>query len=191
MNFIESALQGVILIEPRVFRDPRGFFLESYHQQKFRDGGINVRFVQDNHSRSARGTLRGLHLQRTKPQGKLIRVIEGEIYDVAVDVRTGSPNFGKWVGYLLSDENFHQLYIPPGFAHGFAVTSDSAQVEYKCTELYAPDDELTIAWDDPGIGIDWPLREPLLSKKDQAGKRLSEVLELLPGFQPANQEGQA
>lgn len=182
MNFIETALPGVILIEPRIFRDVRGFFLESYHQQKFREAGIRTHFVQDNHSSSTRGTLRGLHLQRTKLQGKLIRVIEGEIFDVAVDVRTGSPHFGKWFGVELSAGNFRQLYIPPGFAHGFAVTSDSAQVEYKCTALYAPDDELTLAWNDPEIGIDWPLSNPILSNKDEAGKRLSEVIELLPQF---------
>jgi dTDP-4-dehydrorhamnose 3,5-epimerase len=180
MNFIETALPGVILIEPRVHRDERGFFLESYHRQKFQEGGIRSSFVQDNHSRSTRDTLRGLHLQRTKLQGKLIRVIEGTIFDVAVDVRRGSRHFAKWIGFELSAENFRQLYIPPGFAHGFAVTSDAAQVEYKCTEMYAPEDELTIAWDDPQIGIEWPLKEPLLSKKDQAGKRLYEVMELLP-----------
>ena len=182
MNFIETALPGVILIEPRVFSDERGFFLETYHKQKFLAGGIRADFVQDNHSRSTRGTLRGLHLQRTKLQGKLIRVIEGAIFDVAVDVRRGSRYFGRWVGIELSDESFRQLYIPPGFAHGFAVTSDSAQVEYKCTELYAPDDELTIAWDDPQIGIAWPLKEPLLSKKDLSGRRLYEVMDLLPRF---------
>ena len=183
MKFLETELPGVILIEPRVFRDVRGFFLETYHELKFCEGGISVHFVQDNHSRSAKGTLRGLHLQRTRLQGKLIRVIEGEIYDVAVDVRTGSRHFGKWVGLTLSSENFRQLYIPPGFAHGFVVTSESAQVEYKCTDFYAPDDELTIAWNDPQIGIEWPVDEPLLSGKDQSGRRLADVLELLPHYQ--------
>lgn len=182
MNFLETPLPGVILIEPRVFRDERGFFLETYHQQKFRGGGVNAHFVQDNHSRSTRDTLRGLHLQRTKQQGKLIRVIEGAIFDVAVDVRRGSRHFARWFGIELSAENLRQLYIPPGFAHGFAVVSDSAQVEYKCTEFYAPDDELTIAWDDPQIGIEWPLKEPLLSNKDRAGLRLYEATELLPRF---------
>ena len=188
MNFIETPLPGVILIEPRVFRDERGFFLETFQQEKFREGGIDVHFLQDNHSRSTRGTLRGLHLQRTILQGKLIRVIEGEIFDVAVDVRTGSPNFGKWVGFVLSAENFRQLYIPPGFAHGFAVTSESAQVEYKCTELYAPDDELTVVWNDPAIGIEWPLTNPLLSKKDLGAKQLSELIDLLPQYKAPGQK---
>ena len=182
MKFSETALPGVILIEPPVFRDERGFFLETYQQEKFRNGGISDRFVQDNHSRSTRGTLRGLHLQRTRLQGKLIRVIEGEIFDVAVDVRSGSPTFAKWVGFMLSATNFLQLYIPPGFAHGFAVMSETAQVEYKCTELYAPADELTVAWDDPQIGIEWPLANPLLSPKDQAAKSLRELVELLPQY---------
>ncbi len=182
MKFVATDLPGVIAIEPRVFRDDRGFFLESYHEEKFTAGGIDVRFVQDNHSRSVLGTLRGLHLQRTRTQGKLIRVIRGEIFDVAVDVRVGAPNFGRWVGLTLSAENFLQLYVPPGFAHGFCVTSEVAEVEYKCTDFYVPDDELTLKWNDPEIGIMWPVTAPLLSVKDQSAKGLAEVMELLPKY---------
>ncbi len=190
MNFIETGLPGVILIEPRVFRDDRGFFLESYHEQKFLASGVETRFVQDNHSGSILGTLRGLHLQRTKAQGKLIRVIKGEVFDVAVDVRLGSPTFRRWVGVTLSAENFRQLYIPPGFAHGFCVTSEIAEVEYKCTDFYAPEDELTLAWNDPEIGIAWPTSEPLLSVKDRAAKTLAEAGELLPRYQKGAREGE-
>jgi dTDP-4-dehydrorhamnose 3,5-epimerase len=186
MNFIPTELPGVILIEPRVFRDERGFFLETYQREKYAAGGIDVDFVQDNHSRSARGTLRGLHAQLRRPQGKLIRVIEGEIFDVAVDVRRGSPDFGKWVGAWLSAENLHQLYIPPGFVHGFCVTSETAQVQYKCTDYYDPSSEITVLWNDPAIGIRWPdsvfLTPPLLSAKDQQGRLLADLLEGLPVF---------
>ena len=182
MNFVSTELQGVIIVEPHVFRDDRGFFLETYHQGKFAEGGIQVSFVQDNHSRSSQATLRGLHLQRTKTQGKLIRAIEGEIFDVAVDVRRGSPAFGKWIGVNLSAENFKQLYIPPGFAHGFYVMSEVAEVEYKCTDFYAPDDELTIIWNDDTLGIAWPATSPLLSPKDASGRSLKEVLSLLPQY---------
>jgi dTDP-4-dehydrorhamnose 3,5-epimerase len=173
----------VILIEPRVFRDGRGLFLETYQQQKFQEAGIDVAFVQDNHSRSVRGALRGLHLQRRSPQGKLVRVTEGEIYDVAVDIRRGSPTFKHWVGVTLSAENFLELYIPPGFAHGFCVTSDIAEVQYKCSEFYAPDDEMTLAWNDPEIRIAWPIADPLLSDRDRAGRTIADALELLPRFE--------
>ena len=182
MTFTPTSLPDVIIVEPRVFRDERGFFLETYQQRRFRDGGIEATFVQDNHSRSLRNTLRGLHLQRTKPQGKLIRVISGEIFDVAVDIRRGSPSFKHWTGVALSADNFRQLYVPPGFAHGFCVTSDVAEVEYKCTEFYAPDDEMTLLWNDPDIGIAWPVDEPLLSDKDRNGRRIVDVIDLLPGY---------
>jgi dTDP-4-dehydrorhamnose 3,5-epimerase len=173
----------VILIEPRVFRDGRGLFLETYQQQKFQEAGIDVAFVQDNHSRSVRGALRGLHLQRRSPQGKLVRVTEGEIYDVAVDIRRGSPTFKHWVGVTLSAENFLELYVPPGFAHGFCVTSDIAEVQYKCSDFYAPDDEMTLAWNDPEIRIAWPIADPLLSDRDRAGRTIADALELLPRFE--------
>lgn len=182
MKFHSTDMPGVILVEPRVFRDERGFFLETYQQLKFAEGGIDVRFVQDNHSRSSRGTLRGLHLQRTRVQGKLIRAVQGEIYDVAVDVRRGSPTYKRWLGVTLSAENFHQLYIPPGFAHGFCVVSETAEIEYKCTDYYAPEDELTVLWNDPALGIEWPVADPLLSAKDRVGKRLDEIEDLLPRY---------
>jgi dTDP-4-dehydrorhamnose 3,5-epimerase len=183
VKFIPTEMPGVILVEPQVFRDARGFFLETYQQRKFAEGGINVRFVQDNHSRSSRGTLRGLHLQRTRMQGKLIRAVQGEIYDVAVDVRRNSPYYRKWLGVTLSAENFLQLYIPPGFAHGFCVISETAEIEYKCTDYYAPEDELTVLWNDPSLGIDWPASDPLLSAKDRAGRTLDELEQLLPRFE--------
>lgn len=183
MKFIPTEMPGVILVEPQVFRDARGFFLETYQRRKFAEGGIDVRFVQDNHSRSSRGTLRGLHLQRTRMQGKLIRAVQGEIYDVAVDVRRNSPYYKKWLGVALSAENFLQLYIPPGFAHGFCVTSETAEIEYKCTDYYAPEDELTVLWSDPSLGIDWPVSDPLLSAKDRAGRTLDEIEQLLPRFE--------
>ncbi|HXO20313.1 MAG TPA: dTDP-4-dehydrorhamnose 3,5-epimerase [Thermoanaerobaculia bacterium] len=177
-------LAGVILVEPRVFPDARGFFLETYHERKYREGGIPDPFVQDNHSRSVKGTLRGLHAQLRMPQGKLVRAIEGEIFDVAVDVRRGSPTFGRWVSTVLSAGNYRQLYIPPvGFAHGFCVLSETAQVEYKCTDFYDPGGELTIAWDDPQIGIAWPIQDPVISDKDRAGRRLADVLDLLPAYE--------
>ncbi len=184
MEFRPTALEGVILVEPDVHKDGRGFFLETYHLEKYMAGGIRRRFVQDNHSKSKRGTLRGLHGQRQKPQGKLIRAVEGEIFDVAVDVRRGSPTFGQWVGELLSADNFRQLYIPPDFVHGFCVLSETAQVEYKCTALYDPDDEFGVIWNDPDIGIEWPLAEPLLSARDAAAPRLREITELLPRYFP-------
>lgn len=172
MNFLPTALPDVIVVKPRVFRDARGFFFESYHAQKFAEAGIAARFVQDNHSLSVRGTLRGLHMQCEFAQGKLVRCISGEIFDVAVDARRGSNTFGRWVGETLSAENFCQLWIPPGFLHGFCVVSETAEVEYKCTEFYHPEDELGVIWNDPEIGISWPISAPVLSAKDAALPRL-------------------
>ncbi len=186
MKFIPTDIPGVIVVEPQVFKDERGFFLETFHQQRYAAGGIDAVFVQDNHSRSARGTVRGLHAQLRQPQGKLIRVIEGEIYDVAVDIRRGSPHFGQWVGVWLTAENFRQIYIPPGFAHGFCVTSEIAQVEYKCTDFYDPASEISVQWNDREIGIDWPLEEigaPILSKKDIVAKPLGQLMDVLPWFE--------
>lgn len=182
MRFQPTAIPDVILIEPRVFRDARGFFLESYHRQKFAEGGVAASFVQDNHSFSSRGTLRGLHMQRQFAQGKLVRCIAGEIFDVAADVRRGSPTFGHWVGETLSAENFRQLWVPPGFLHAFCVVSETAQVEYKCTELYHPEDELGVIWNDPDLGIAWPIARPELSAKDAALPRLREIEARLPAF---------
>lgn len=184
MKFTETKLPGVILVEPDVHGDARGFFLETYHADKYADGGVSATFVQDNHSRSKQGTLRGLHLQVQYPQGKLVRVVEGEVYDVAVDVRRGSPHFGKHVAVVLSAENFAQLYVPPGFAHGFLVTSEVAQFEYKCTGLYRPEDELAIAWNDPQIGIPWPMATPALSGKDAQAPTLAAAADRLPRYEP-------
>jgi dTDP-4-dehydrorhamnose 3,5-epimerase len=184
MRFEPTALPEVVVITPDVHPDPRGFFLETYHHAKYRAGGIEVAFVQDNLSRSARGTLRGLHAQRRRPQGKLIRVTEGEIFDVAVDLRRGSPSFAGWVGVRLSGDTFRQVYVPPGFAHGFCVLSEVAVVEYKCTELYDPADEIGVIWNDPDIGIQWPIADPMLSDKDAAAPRLRDLLEALPECGP-------
>jgi dTDP-4-dehydrorhamnose 3,5-epimerase len=170
----------VLIVEPDIHRDPRGFFLETFHQRKYAALGIAGPFVQDNHSCSCRGTLRGLHVQLAHPQGKLIRVVEGEAFDVAADIRRGSPTFGRWVGVRLTGENFRQLYIPPGFAHGFCALSERVQLEYKCTDYYDPTGELTIVWDDPSLGIAWPIERPLLSAKDAAAPRLTEAAERLP-----------
>ncbi|HSL83710.1 MAG TPA: dTDP-4-dehydrorhamnose 3,5-epimerase [Thermoanaerobaculia bacterium] len=178
MRFVETELPGVLVVEPTVHRDHRGFFLETYHRDKYAAGGIGAAFVQDNHSRSGRGTLRGLHAQGRRPQGKLVRCVEGAIFDVAVDIRRGSPTFGRWTGAELTAEDFRQLWVPPGFAHGFCVLSEAAQVEYKCTEVYLPEDELAIRWDDPEIGIDWPVAEPVLSERDRAAPRLAEIADL-------------
>ena len=179
MKFIPTELPDVIAVEPDVHRDARGFFLETYHREKYAAGGITATFVQDNHSRSVRGTLRGLHAQLVRAQGKLIRVVEGEIHDVAVDIRRGSPTFGRSVGMRLTGEDFRQLWIPPGFAHGFCVTSERVHVEYKCTGFYDKADEVAIAWNDPAIGIAWPIASPALSAKDQAAPRLAELKERL------------
>lgn len=175
-----TELPEVLVVTPDVYRDARGYFLETYHAGKYREAGIAASFVQDNLSRSVRGTLRGLHAQRRRPQGKLIRVAEGEIFDVAVDIRRGAPSFGRWVSVLLSAENFLQCYVPPGFAHGFCVLSDVAVVEYKCTELYDPSDELGVIWNDPDLAIRWPISTPTLSVKDGSASRLRDVLERLP-----------
>mgnify|MGYP001766449452 CR=1 FL=1 len=184
-----TSLPGVLVVTPRVYRDPRGYFMETYHATKYREAGISAVFVQDNLSRSVRGTLRGLHTQRRRAQGKLIRVVEGEIYDVAVDIRRGSPMFLRWVGVYLSGEHVRQCYVPPGFAHGFCVLSDHAVVEYKCTDLYDPTDELGIAWNDPSVGVGWPIADPILSPKDGAAQRLREVLDLLPAYPGCEDEG--
>jgi dTDP-4-dehydrorhamnose 3,5-epimerase len=173
MNLIPTSLPGVLIIEPRVFRDERGFFLETYHAQRYREAGLDATFVQDNHSRSTRGTLRGLHWQAERPQGKLVRVLLGEIYDVAVDIRPDSPTFGKWVGFTLSADNFRQAWIPPGYAHGFCVTSEVAEVEYKCTDFYDPPSERGLIWNDPEVGIAWPIQDPILSPRDRQHPRLS------------------
>jgi len=175
VKFTPLALPEVILVEPDVHRDERGFFVETYHLEKYRAGGIPGPFVQDNHSRSVQGTLRGLHAQRRRPQGKLVRAVDGEMFDVAVDTRRGSSTFGRWVGVRLSGENFHQLYVPPGFAHGFCVLSPVVHVEYKCTDFYEPADEIGLAWDDPDVGIEWPLRDPIISDKDRRLPRLREL----------------
>jgi dTDP-4-dehydrorhamnose 3,5-epimerase len=180
MKLIPTAIPDVVLIEPDVYRDPRGFFLETWHERKYAEAGIVGPFVQDNHSHSRRGALRGLHAQLRRPQGKLVRVVAGEVFDVAVDIRRGSPTFGKWVGDRLSGENLRQLWIPPGFAHGFCVLSESVHFEYKCTDFYDASDEIAIAWNDPEIGVEWPIQDPTLSKKDAAAPRLAEVLDRLP-----------
>jgi dTDP-4-dehydrorhamnose 3,5-epimerase len=176
MNIIPTSLPGILLIEPKVFSDHRGFFFESWNARAYEAAGISGTFVQDNHSYSLRNALRGLHYQIRQPQGKLIRVLSGEIYDVAVDIRRSSPHFGKWVGMRLSAENKRMAWMPPGFAHGFLVLSDEASVAYKNTDYYAPEQERSIIWNDPAIGIDWPLNgEPLLSPKDAQARRLGEA----------------
>lgn len=181
MRFLPTDLPGVTLIEPDVYKDERGFFLETWHERKYAEAGIRGPFVQDNHSHSARGTLRGLHAQLRRPQGKLVRAVAGEMFDVAVDIRRGSPNFGKWVGVELSAENKRQLWVPAGFAHGFCVTSEYADVVYKCTALYEPANDRGIRWNDPEIGIVWPPVEPLLSTKDAAAPMLRDAA-ILPDF---------
>jgi dTDP-4-dehydrorhamnose 3,5-epimerase len=175
MDVVDLAVPEVKLIKPRVFPDDRGFFLQSYHEQQYRDAGIDISFVQDNHSRSSCGVLRGLHYQLEHAQDKLISVVRGQVFDVAVDIRRGSPTFGKWVGEILSDENHHQMYVPKGFAHGFCVMSDEVDLLYKCSDFYAPGDEYGICWDDPEIGIEWPLGDVILSGKDAMLPRLTEV----------------
>ncbi|WBO22728.1 dTDP-4-dehydrorhamnose 3,5-epimerase [Sphingomonas abietis] len=177
MNFIETAIPGPVIIEPAVFGDDRGFFMESWNAAKFRDAGLGLTFVQDNHSRSSRGVLRGLHFQNPNPQGKLVRVTAGAVWDVAVDIRRASPHFGRWVGVELSASNKRMLWVPPGFAHGFLTLEDGTDFLYKCTELYDPASEHSLLWNDPALGIDWPLAdiEPKLSGKDIAGKPLADI----------------
>ena len=176
MRVVDTALPGVVIIEPAVARDDRGLFLETWRADAFAAAGIAVAFVQDNYSRSARGTLRGLHWQAERPQGKLVRVLVGEIYDVAVDIRPDSPTFGKWVGVTLSADNFRQTWIPPGFAHGFCVTSEVAEVEYKCTDFYDPPSERGLIWNDPEVAIAWPIQDPILSERDKKHPRLSALV---------------
>lgn len=178
MQVIETALPEVKVLEPRVFEDDRGFFLESWNDRTFRDIGMDLNFVQDNHSRSSRGTLRGIHYQVRKPQGKLVRVTRGSVFDVAVDLRKGAPTFRRWVGVELNDTNHRLLWIPPGFGHAFFVTSDSADFLYKCTEYYIREYDRAVRWDDPAIGIEWPLspgKFPLLSGKDRAAPALADA----------------
>lgn len=177
-KFIETKIEGLYIIEPKVFGDDRGYFMETYNEKDFHEAGLNMNFVQDNESKSKKGVLRGMHFQTKHTQGKLVRVVQGEVYDVAVDLRKGSPTFGKWEGVLLSDKNKRQFYVPEGFAHGFLVVSDEAVFNYKCTDFYAPQYDSGVLWNDPDIGIEWPLEginEILLSEKDKQQKRLFEV----------------
>lgn len=178
-------IPGVLLIEPDVFRDQRGLFFETYHCQRYGEAGLPEQFVQDNFSRSVRGTLRGLHYQEPHAQGKLVMVVEGAVYDVVVDIRKGSPTFGRWYGAELSAENSRQLYVPPGCAHGFCVTSAQAGFVYKCTEFYSPTDERGIMWNDPALAIAWPVTTPLLSRKDQAYGTLAAMDAQLPRYRPS------
>lgn len=182
MKLVPTPLPGVLVVEPEVFRDERGFFLEVWNAGKFAAQGLDVAFVQDNHSLSRRGTLRGLHVQSPNSQGKLVRCTEGTIFDVAVDIRQGSPTFAQWFGVELSAETFRQLWVPPDFAHGFCVLSDRAQVEYKCTTLYDPAADLSISWNDPSIAVEWPIAEPVLSPKDRGARRLAELADRLPRY---------
>ena len=176
MKISHSKLKGCVIIEPRVFGDERGFFLETFQAVRYeQEAGIDLPFVQDNHSRSAGGVLRGLHFQKTKPQGKLVRVVRGEVYDVAVDIRKGSATFGEWEGIILSEDNKKQFWVPPGFAHGFVVLSDTADFEYKCTDYYDSSDEGSILWSDPDLDIPWPIVNPELSPKDESAKRLADL----------------
>lgn len=184
MNVEPSALPGVLLITPKVFGDSRGYFFESWNEQRFREAGLDVDFVQDNLSMSQRGVLRGLHFQNPRAQGKLVQVLEGEVFDAAVDIRRGSPTFGRWFGAYLSAENRQQMYIPAGFAHGFCVTSERALFAYKCTDFYSPESEFTLLWNDPAIGIQWPVEAPSLSEKDLTGLPLHDLpAHALPVFE--------
>ncbi len=180
---MNTSLPGVVRLEPEVFSDSRGFFLETFHKRKYEEGGIDQAFVQDNHSHSKEGSIRGLHYQLNNPQGKLIYVVTGEIFDVAVDIRRGSPTFARWEGFHLSGENSHQVFIPEGFAHGFCVLSDWADVIYKCTDFYDPEDEYGIVWSDPAIAVEWPVRDPVISQKDRQYPPLKDIPEnLLPTY---------
>ena len=176
MKVIKTKLKDCMIIEPKVFEDERGFFLETFQAERYNKYvGINLPFVQDNHSRSYKDVLRGLHFQKTKPQGKLVRVVQGEVYDVAVDIRLGSPTFGEWEAIILSEENKTQFWVPPGFAHGFQVLCDSTDFEYKCTTYYDPSDEIAIRWDDPVLNIPWPIVSPILSDKDSVAPLLKDI----------------
>ena len=177
MKVIETALPGVLIIEPKVFGDSRGFFIETFQLERYREIGITQPFVQDNHSRSPHGVLRGLHYQKTRPQGKLVRVSRGAVYDVAVDVDPKSPTFGRYVGVELSDDNHRQVWIPPGYAHGFCVLSALADFEYKCTDLYFPEDEGGVIWNDPDVAIPWPISAPRLSDKDTRNPTLCDLIQ--------------
>ncbi len=185
MKTTPTELPGVLLIEPRVFTDARGFVFESYNADRYAEAGVPAAFVQDNHSCSTRGTIRGLHYQFRRPQAKLLRVIRGSVFDVAVDIRRGSPAFGRWVGVELSAENKHQIYIPAGLAHGFCVTSDVAEVEYKCTDFYAADDQHGVLWSDPTINIPWPVQTPVLSERDREYPPLTLSRDDLPLYEVA------
>jgi dTDP-4-dehydrorhamnose 3,5-epimerase len=178
LNISETSLPGVLLIEPKVFGDDRGFFMETYRADILREAGITDTFVQDNHSRSARGVLRGLHYQEPNAQGKLVRCTRGAIFDVAVDIRSGSPSFGRWFGLELNDANKLMLWIPPGFAHGFCALEDDTDLVYKCTSLYDPALDRSVLWNDPSIGIEWPIAEPVLSAKDANAPRLNDAVTL-------------
>lgn len=185
MKVIPSTLPGAFVIEPKVFGDARGYFYESYHREKFEQAGIGAQFVQSNVSRSARGVLRGLHYQWPHPQGKLVSVLEGEVYDVAVDIRRGSPTFGQWTGVMLTAENHRHFWIPEGFAHGFCVLSEAAVFTYQCTALYDPAADRSVRWNDEAIGVDWPITAPLLSDKDMRAPLLKDVSpDMLPEFEP-------
>lgn len=184
MRFVQTPLPGAVVIEPDVFRDDRGFFLETYQARRFAENGIREPFVQHNHSKSAKGTLRGLHAQTRHPQGKLIRVLAGEVFDVVVDIRRGSPTYKKWTGLILSSANFKMFYVPPGFAHGFYTLSDTAEMEYKVTDFYDPSGELRLLWNDPEIGIQWPGQDPILSPKDRDAQPLAALEPVLPLYQP-------
>jgi len=185
LQIIETSLPGVLLIKPRVFADPRGFFMETYRQNVLAEAGIRETFVQDNHSHSSRGVLRGLHYQLRNPQAKLCRVARGEVLDIAVDVRLGSPNFGKWVSVVLSGENHAQLYVPKGFAHGFVVRSETADFLYKCSDYFDAADDRGVLWNDPDIGIDWDTPSPILSEKDMRYLPLAQIADdQLPRYQP-------
>ncbi|TCL07365.1 dTDP-4-dehydrorhamnose 3,5-epimerase [Sodalis ligni] len=176
MKVINTKIDGVKIIEPKVFGDARGFFLETFEKNRYQDMlDIDLDFVQDNHSRSSKSVLRGLHYQINHPQGKLVRVVRGEVFDVAVDIRSDSPTFGQWEGVVLSEENKKQFWIPPGLAHGFVVLTDIADFEYKCTDYYDPQHEKCLLWNDPTVGIDWPVTHPLLSEKDKVGKLLQDL----------------
>ena len=182
MKVIGTSLPGVLVIEPRIFRDDRGFFLESFNAERFAAHGLPTAFRQDNHSHSIRGVLRGLHYQLRRPQGKLVSVLRGRVFDVAVDIRRGSPTFGKWHGEILSSEEPRSLWIPPGFAHGFCTLSDVADFVYKCTDVYDADDDRGVLWSDPAIGIDWPIDAPVLSTKDHRLPALSTLRDELPEY---------
>jgi len=175
MRVEKTKIDGVLILKPETFADDRGFFLESFNKEKYAKVGINFDFVQDNHSRSSKGVLRGLHFQKTQPQGKLVRVVQGEVYDVAVDIREGSPTYGQWEAVILSEENKTQFWVPPGFAHGFVVLSKTADFEYKCTDYYCQSDEGSLLWDDPDINIAWPIDSPMLSKKDANAPLLADL----------------